>query len=308
MDIYTLIVLLHVVGTILGVGGATVAELQITRALGDKKLHPDERALLHVNYGLIRVGMATLLVSVLGMYWYFAMTGSNVLFTSEKLWIKELMFVAIIINAFALQKRWVPLWLGASISFTSWWGAALLGLAGELTYTFMTYIAVYIAAIFAVAGVTKFLRTASEKGLITPPRKVALVAAVMMVLLFFLYSSIHNERLAREARQAAEVTTPVAEYRTLKEIVSFEYPGGAHNVVFSFTLDTVGVIESVTVADTDPENQGRFPDFQVAVSNIVVGQKLSDLTPLSRVGGASLTTAAFNEAVARLQAQATTAP
>jgi hypothetical protein len=306
MDIYTFIVLLHVVGTILGTGGATLAELQITRALADKKVSPDERALMHVNYGLIRVGMATLLVSVLGMYWYFAMQGSNVLFTSEKLWIKELMFAAIFINALALQKRWVPLWLGASISFTSWWGATLLGLAGQLPYSFTTYLLGYLAAILLVAGLSKYIRKAAERGLLTKRRKVTLVATVLIVILLLIYGVIRNEKMAREAREQAQAMTPAVAYRTLQETVVFDYPAGTHNVVFTFELDDAGVIASITAADTDPENQGKFPEFTVAVSELVVGKTLSELTPLSRVGGASLTTAAFNEAVAKLQAAEST--
>jgi len=37
MGIYTLIVAGHVIGTILGTGGATIAEFQIGRTLKDKK-------------------------------------------------------------------------------------------------------------------------------------------------------------------------------------------------------------------------------------------------------------------------------
>lgn len=158
MDIYTIIVAGHVIGTILGVGGATIAEFQITSALRDKKVSDDERALMHVNYTMIRVGMAVLLLSVIAMFWYHLGKDNDFILTSEKLWIKDLMLVAIFVNAVALHKRWLPLWLGASISFTSWWGATLLGLAGRLPYSFETYFLVYVLAIGAVAGVSHFLR------------------------------------------------------------------------------------------------------------------------------------------------------
>ena len=129
MDIYTFLVLLHVVGTILGTGGATVAELQIARALKDKRVSMDERALMHANYGMIRVGMAIILVSVLGMGWYYLAQGNLQPLLADKLLAKDVMFGMIIFNAILLQKRWVPLWLGASISFTSCSGATLLRLA-----------------------------------------------------------------------------------------------------------------------------------------------------------------------------------
>jgi hypothetical protein len=158
MDIYTMIVTAHVIGTILGAGGATIAEFQITKALKDGRVSADERALMHANYTMIRVGMVIILVSVIAMFWYHLQAGNTWILTSEKLWIKEVMFVAIFVNAIAIQKRWVPLWLGASISFTSWWGATLLGLAGRLPYDFVTYLIGYVVAIFVVAGVLEVIR------------------------------------------------------------------------------------------------------------------------------------------------------
>jgi len=158
MDIYTIIVAGHVIGTILGTGGATIAEFQIARALKDKKITSEERSLMHVNYSLIRIGMAIMLLSIIGMFWYHLGQGNDFILHSEKLQIKDVMFVAIILNAIALHKHWVPLWLGASISFTSWWGATLLGLAGRLPYSFETYFIGYVIAIFVMAGILHYAR------------------------------------------------------------------------------------------------------------------------------------------------------
>lgn len=158
MDIYQLIVAGHVIATILGTGGATIAEFQITRSLKDNKVSQDERALMHVNYTMIRVGMFLMLISIAAMFWYHLSQGNQFILTSEKLWIKDLMFVMIIINAVALTKRWIPLWLGASVSFTSWWGATLLGMAGRLPYSFETYLIGYVIAIFVVAYLLHLVR------------------------------------------------------------------------------------------------------------------------------------------------------
>ncbi len=303
MEIYSFLVLLHVVGTVIGTGGATLAELQIYRALKDKKISEEERVMMHVNYGMIRIGMAILLVSVLGMYWYFEMQGSNILFTSEKLWIKELMFVTIFINALALQKRWVPLWLGSSISFTSWWGATVLGVAGELSYSFSTYLIGYIIAIFAVAGIIKLIHQASTMGYLNGRRKIIFIGAILILLLLTVYGLIRNERMARETRQQEQATVPVAQYRELQETVGFEYPGGTHNMQFTFKLDQAGNISSVHAADIDPNNQGKIAEFVTNVNAIVANQPFATLVPLSRVGGSSLTTNAFNEALTKLQAR-----
>lgn len=158
MELYTLIVAGHVIGTILGAGGATVAEIQINTALKKGDISEDERALMHANYTMIRVGMAIILASVIAMFWYHLSQGNTWIITSEKLWIKDIMFVMIFVNAGLLTKHWIPLWLGASISFTSWWGATLLGLAGRLPYNFFTYLFGYIVAIFVVAYVLHLIR------------------------------------------------------------------------------------------------------------------------------------------------------
>jgi len=158
MTTYTFIIFLHIIGTILGTGGSTIAEIQITKALKDSRVSDDERSLMHANYFMIRVGMAFIIVSALAMVVYYALDGNPAMVLSDKVWIKEFMFLMIIINAIALTRRWVPLWLGASISFTSWWGATFLGAAGYLPYSFLTYLIGYIVAIFAMAGLLHLIR------------------------------------------------------------------------------------------------------------------------------------------------------
>ncbi len=303
MDIYTFLVMLHVIGTILGTGGATVAELQIARALKDKRVSMDERELMHANYGMIRVGMAIIAVSILGMFWYFAAEGSDVLYTADKLLIKELMFAVIFLNAVALHKRWVPLWLGASLSFTSWWGATLLGLAGQLPYSFMTYLIGYVIAVFAIAGLFHILRLLGHLGILNRRTSVLAFAVVLAAVAFTVFYLIQGEQAERQLAEEAAEANPLAEYRTLSETVSFEYPGGTHTVLFDFSLDDEGIIRRVAAADVDPDNQGKIADFVEAVNEVVVGQPLDTLTPQSRIGGASLTTGAFNAAVAKLQAK-----
>lgn len=158
MDIYSLIIAMHVIGTILGTGGATVAEIQVTRALRDKRVSTDERSLMHANYWVIRAGMFIIFISIVGMFWYHLSQGNTWILTSEKLWIKDLMFVVIIVNAILLTWHWVPLWLGASISLVSWWGATLLGLAGRLSFSFEMYLAGYVVAVLFMAVILHLIR------------------------------------------------------------------------------------------------------------------------------------------------------
>ena len=158
MDLYTFIILLHIIGTILGTGGATLAEIQITKALKDKKISDDERNLMHSTYFTIRVGMAFLLVSILGMILYYIHNDMVDRLFTDKVLFKEFLFVMIVINAVCISRRWVPLWLGAATSFTSWWLATILGVSGYLPYNFVVFLIGYIILIFVVAGALHLIK------------------------------------------------------------------------------------------------------------------------------------------------------
>lgn len=158
MDLHTFLVLLHIVGTILGVGGATIAEVNVVQALRDGKVDANEKRMMHANYTMIRVGTAFILVSAVLLVWSHLSQGNTWVLTSGKVWVKEIMTVAIIVNAVALSRRWVPLWLGAAISFTSWWGATILGVWRHVPFSFWTILISYIIAIGVVAFVLHHIR------------------------------------------------------------------------------------------------------------------------------------------------------
>lgn len=151
MDLHTILVLGHVLGTVLGLGGAIVAEVQITQALKDGTIEDDERALLHADYFLIRVGMALIIVSGLALVWWYLAQGSTWVLTSEKLWVKDIMMVVIIVNAVLLSKHVMPLSLGRSLSIVSWVGATVLGVWRDVPFGFWELVAVYAAVVLATA-------------------------------------------------------------------------------------------------------------------------------------------------------------
>ncbi|MDP3958316.1 MAG: hypothetical protein Q8Q36_02535 [bacterium] len=151
MDIQAILVLGHVLGTVLGLGGAIVAEVQVTQALRDGKIEDDERALLHANYFLIRIGMALIIVSGLALIWWHLGQGHQWALTSEKLWVKEIMVVVIIVNAVLLTKHWMPLAFGRSLSLVSWLGATVLGVWHTIPLGFFELLLVYAAVVLLVA-------------------------------------------------------------------------------------------------------------------------------------------------------------
>jgi len=159
MDLHTILIFLHIAGTILGVGGATLAEVFYISAVKDGGVDASEKRLMHANYTMIRVG--TLLVALSGfalvLWWYFIANNPWPL-ESGKVWVKNIILLVIVVNAILLSRRLVPFWLGASLSFTSWWGAALLGVWKNISYSFTEILIGYIAAIFIIALILGSIR------------------------------------------------------------------------------------------------------------------------------------------------------
>lgn len=104
-----------------------------------------------------------------------------------------------------------------------------------------------------------------------------------------------NEEAAMKEEAGKEVTT-VATYRS---------PAGDEQVGFTLTVDDQGVITNALAkvmakAQISVMRQESFAkDFPAAV----VGKKLSELEKIDRVGGSSLTTGAFNQALSELKSQ-----
>lgn len=104
--------------------------------------------------------------------------------------------------------------------------------------------------------------------------------------------------------------TPTPSQLIGKEVQSeatYQSPAGEEKVGFKLFVDDTGVIASAeavvnAVNEVSKMRQTSFAtDFPIAV----VGKKLAELEAIDRVGGSSLTTKAFNSAIANLQTLAT---
>jgi len=159
MDIHTILVISHIVGTILGVGGATIAEVNIVTALrNDGKISQDERAHMHANYAVIRVGTFLVVVSGALLVWWHFSQGNDWVFTSSKVWFKDFLLLSIVLNALFITKRLIPLWLGSAVSFTSWWLATILGMWRNQPFSFFELFIGYVVLVLVVAGILESIR------------------------------------------------------------------------------------------------------------------------------------------------------
>lgn len=140
--------ILHVIGTALGVGGITYAELVSTRLT----LEDSSRKSLFRLFNLcIRIGTVILVVSGFGYLLYYRLTGRYEALYSPRLWAKYMIVLMIVINALLLQTNTIPRWLGRSISLLSWYWVLILGTWRTLEPSFFTVITIYLGSI-CVAG------------------------------------------------------------------------------------------------------------------------------------------------------------
>lgn len=106
-------------------------------------------------------------------------------------------------------------------------------------------------------------------------------------------------------RADAVATTTAAQSKELKAETSYKSPAGDDKVAFALTVNANGVITDTktTVMAEHEISKKRQQAFGDGLTAAVKGKKLSDLQNVDKVGGSSLTTAAFNQSLAQLKAQ-----
>ena len=99
-------------------------------------------------------------------------------------------------------------------------------------------------------------------------------------------------------------SAPKALTGTFHQKVSYQTPESVEDVDFVFSVSSGSVTNLALSATPIEQNSKKYQSkFMDAIASKVVGMKISDIGTFDRVGGASLTTKAFNQAVTRLKAQ-----
>jgi hypothetical protein len=167
MTLYFLLIVGHIIGTILGVGGATMIEIHLNKALRDGKMDTVERDFLGSDFLMTRIGMAIGLITGIGFVITYYANDQLFRIDSGVFWAKMAIFLIIVINAYLLHKHKVGLYWGSAFSFVSWWTVMLLGmflsnsvalLPGETFLSFVVVMLVYGVAVVLGAFILHKLR------------------------------------------------------------------------------------------------------------------------------------------------------
>ncbi len=170
MDIHLLLVIGHVAGLILGVGGATFIEIHLNIALKDNEMDDLEKRFLGTDFLVTRVGMGLAMITGLGFMLEYYLAGE--LFRLDGVfWSKIIIFAIIMVNAYLLQIHKIGLYWGSAFSFVSWWTVMLLGVfitrsvsifEGNIFASIISILALYGVAIFAGALILHKLRNVGK--------------------------------------------------------------------------------------------------------------------------------------------------
>jgi len=153
MNLQLFLVFTHIIGTILGTGAATFAEIFYLKAKRDGVFEPLEVDYLKTSYFVLRIGLFILVLSGFGLLVSLRLNEFGAPLLGVKLWAKLLIILILVLNAFLIQARKIPMWLGSSLSITSWYTATILGLWRGIPYTFWQIAVFYLLSVVVVSYV-----------------------------------------------------------------------------------------------------------------------------------------------------------
>lgn len=168
MSLFTFAIVLHVIGAVLGIGAATIHDLQFFRAIGDKDLGIAFKKSAAFYGKIVQTGLSLLVLS--GAYFMYS---KPVLWQSEKMLTKLGLILVLIINGFVinfiLHPKFAKLtgedWANKSeklkqiahkrsifdaISISAWYTILILGAAGRQSWQAEEIIIGYILLLIVV--------------------------------------------------------------------------------------------------------------------------------------------------------------
>jgi hypothetical protein len=158
IDIHLILIIAHLIGVALGVGGATFGGILYLKAMKDGKVDPMEGEWLGVIFTVLRIGLVIAILSGFGFFLEYRFTGQEERLFDPRLWAKMTIILALVSNALLIQMRRIPMWFGEALSITSWYSALVLGIMRGANYSYFTFLIFYIIAVFIVMGILKIIK------------------------------------------------------------------------------------------------------------------------------------------------------
>lgn len=160
MDIYLFLIITHIIGTVLGVGGATFIEVFLVKALKDGHVDPIEGDFLKTTFTIVRVGLVLAILSGFGFLLFYQLNGQTFKLYNPLLWAKLTMVLIIALNAVLLQAHKISLYWGSAFSLVTWYSAMIVGLflTNVKMFSYIEIMITYTVAVVAGAFILDRIR------------------------------------------------------------------------------------------------------------------------------------------------------
>ncbi|HLD25785.1 MAG TPA: vitamin K epoxide reductase family protein [Candidatus Andersenbacteria bacterium] len=171
------IVGIHLLGLVFGLGGATISDLLFFRFLKDFKIAPYEAEVMKIMSQIIWLGLAILIISGVGLY----LPQAETLNASAKFLTKMIVVSIILVNGaflnLVIAPRMITFTFGqdhlprtsemrryrrlafalGAVSFTSWYSAFVLGMLRSIPVTLPVALVVYVFIVFGAIGTSQLV-------------------------------------------------------------------------------------------------------------------------------------------------------
>lgn len=124
----TVLVTLHVLGGVLGVGAATFLEIFLIKSLLDGIMDPIESSFMRATASVLRVGLFISIFTGLGLILVYRYNDQIFRLYDPLLWAKFSILFVLMLNGTLLQLHKIPLVIGSAISLVSWYFVFILGM------------------------------------------------------------------------------------------------------------------------------------------------------------------------------------
>lgn len=166
MELRTLLVILHVIGTVLGAGAATVTDFLFFKFAKDGRLDKDEYGIVKAVSSIVWIGLFILVITGFGFLILHVgdVAGVRAAYSLDKIAAKTVIVIILLCNGFVLHYKVLPLFASrmhksfatpafikksfviftaGAISGVSWYSALILGAWRGLPASMSTILAVY---------------------------------------------------------------------------------------------------------------------------------------------------------------------
>lgn len=162
MDLFSIILITHIIGAVLVLGGATFIEVFLNKSLRDGEIDPIEQSFMKTTISVLRVGLFISVFSGLGLILVYRINDQIFRLYDPLLWAKFTILFIVLVNTLFMLTRQIKLKYGSAISFISWYFVFILGFLASgppypYTLVMMYYVITLVIGYFVLQGIRRML-------------------------------------------------------------------------------------------------------------------------------------------------------